>query len=315
MQTSPKALLSRGVQQVAFQTGLSAHLARRDRVRAVVMLHGVGGTDLPKPDFERAMRWLAAEFQVLGLNELLSRIDEGRVPEPRGEVALTFDDGLRNHVDQAYPVLRELGLPATFFVCPGLIESGRWLWNHVIRARLRRVSDAQLSALAQTLRTTSPGIEGIVAWMKTLALEQRHAAEARIREVTADFVPTAEEREAYDPLEWDDLRRLDPSLITVGSHTVEHPILSTLEDEQIEFELRRSRAWLEEALGRPVDLFCYPNGSQDMRVRHMAAQTYRAAVSTVEGRVTPHLDWHAIPRVPIAAHLPLFAWRMHRPGA
>ncbi|MBW4048729.1 MAG: polysaccharide deacetylase family protein [Proteobacteria bacterium] len=315
MQTLTRARLSRGVQQIAFQTGLSARLARRGRFRAVVMLHGVGGTDLPKPDFERAMRWIAAEFRVLGLNELLSRVGERRVPEPRGEVALTFDDGLRNHIEQAYPVLHELGLAATFFVCPGLIESRRWLWNHEIRARLSRVSAGQLIALAQTLRPTSPGIDGIVAWMKTLGLEQRHAAEARIREVTADFVPTAAEREGYDPLKWDDLRRLDPSLITIGSHTVDHPILSTLEDEQIEFELRRSRAWLEEAVGRPVDLFCYPNGSQDMRVRHMAAQTYRAAVSTVEGRVTPHLDWHAIPRVPIAAHLPLFAWRMHRPGA
>ena len=279
------------------------------------MLHGVGDADLPKSDFDQVMRWLAAEFRVLSLDELLRRVREGLVPDARGEVALTFDDGLRNHVEQAYPILENLGLPATFFVCPGLIESRRWLWNHEARARLRRLGADQILVLTQTLQSDGGGVEGIVAWMKALNLEQRLAAEARIRDATPDFAPTASERQAYDLLEWDDLKRLDPALITVGSHTVDHPILSTLDDEKIVFELGRSRAWLEEVLGRPVDLFCYPNGSQDARVRRMVRQTYRAAVSTTEGRVLPGVDWHDIPRVSVPARLSLFAWRMHRPWA
>ena len=315
MRTSPKAYLSQSMQQIAMGTGLSARLARRGQARSVIMLHGVGDADLPTSDFDQAMRWLAAEFRVLSLDELLRRLHAGLAPDPRGEVALTFDDGLRNHVEQAYPVLQKLGLPATFFVCPGLIESRSWLWNHEARARMRRLGANQLLALTQTLQPDGPGIEGIVAWMKSLSLEQRLAAEGRIREATPDFVPTASERQAYDLLGWDDLKRLDPTLITIGSHTVDHPILSTLDDHQVAFELGRSRGWLEEALGRPIDLFCYPNGSQDARVRRMATQTYRAAVSTTEGRVLPGVDWHDIPRIPVSARLPLFAWRMHRPWA
>jgi peptidoglycan/xylan/chitin deacetylase (PgdA/CDA1 family) len=166
------------------------------------------------------------------------------------------------------------------------------------------------------MRAPSPNTEAIIAWMKSLPLEQRHHAEQSIRDATMDFQPTNQERTAYDLLGWDDLRRLDPALITIGSHTVSHPILSTLDDAQINHELIRSRAWLEDALGgRTVDLFCYPNGSQDARVRSLAAQTYRAAVSTEEGHADSEVDWHAIPRVPVAARLSLMAWRMHRPAA
>ena len=313
MRRSPKAFLSQSMQQIAMATGLSARLARRGHARSIIMLHGVGDADFPKPDFDQSMRWLAAEFQVLSLDELLRRVREGLAPDPRGEVALTFDDGLRNHVEDAYPVLQNLGLPATFFVCPGLVESKRWLWNHEARARLRRLDANQILALTQTLHPDMSGIEGIIARMKALNFEQRLAAEARIREATPDFAPTDDERQAFDLLGWDDLKRLDPTLITIGSHTVDHPILPTLDDHQIEFELCRSRAWLEEVLSRPVDLFCYPNGSQDGRVRRVATQTYRAAVSTTEGRVLPGVDWHDIPRIPVARRLSLLAWRMHRP--
>lgn len=307
--------MTRIVHGMALHTGLSVRLARRNSSRAIIMLHGVGDADLSQADFAAAMQWLARHFRVLSLSTLLRHLQRGLKPAPEGEVALTFDDGLRNHAELAYPVLRALRLPATFFVCPGLIEAGRWLWNHEARSRLRRLPPDELVELASDLQT-APKIEAIIAWMKTLPLEQRQRAEQRIREATPHFQPTQQERAAYDLMGWNDLRGLEPKLITIGSHTVSHPILSTLEDVEIRHELIHSRVWLEKELaGRVVDLFCYPNGSQDARVRGLAAQTYRAAVSTVEGRVDVDVDWHAIPRVPVAAELPLMAWRMHRPGA
>jgi len=64
-----------------------------------------------------------------------------------------------------------------------------------------------------------------------------------------------------------------------------------------------------------VDIFCYPNGSNDARVRQVAQSLYRAALTTEEGVVTANVDPMAIPRIPATAHLPLLAWRMHRPWA
>ena len=62
-----------------------------------------------------------------------------------------------------------------------------------------------------------------------------------------------------------------------------HPILTTLSDQEIELELLESRHCLEERLQRPVDFFCYPNGSYDKRAYQVVKKTYRAAVTTESG--------------------------------
>src|SRR3982751_2264326 len=101
----------------------------------------------------------------------------------RRRAALTFDDGLRTNVTVAYPILRKLGLSATFFVCPGLIERGEWLWNHEARERLRSLAPPALAELAEEAGGPS-GVEPMVEWMKTLAIAARREVEKQIRAAT-----------------------------------------------------------------------------------------------------------------------------------
>ncbi len=303
-------------QRIALASGVSTWLARRCRSRRIVMLHGVGGDKLPISDFKQAMVWLAQNFRIVSLNAMVNQIAAREPPAVEGEMAITFDDGLRNQAQQAYPILKSLGIPATIFVCPGLIENRQWQWNHEVRARLSRLLPTQRAEWALTHEIPHLSTEFIVAWMKQKPLHKRLLIEASLRDATQGFQPTYEEHDAYDPMSWEELAGLDQELVDIGSHTVTHPILSTLEEAEIWHELQDSRLLLESRLARPVDLFCYPNGSHDERVRSIATQIYRAAVTTDEGLVPePVIDAHAIPRIPIAAHLPLLAWRMHRPTA
>ena len=108
---------------------------------------------------------------------------------------------------------------------------------------------------------------------------------------------------------------MTPSLITIGSHSLSHPILPSIDDAALEREVTASRRVLEQRLGRNVDLFCYPNGAQDDRVYASVARCYRAAVTTHYGFVHPSDDLHRMMRFPAAANLPLMAWRMHWPNA
>ena len=138
-------IFARQIQSFAFATGLSTWLARRKHARRVLMFHGVGDVHMPIEAFETNLRWLAERFRVMTLAEMVDGIQSGRPPDPRGEFALTFDDGLSNHFKLAYPVLQRLRLPATFFVCPELIEGRRWIWNQEARARLREMApEAQI---------------------------------------------------------------------------------------------------------------------------------------------------------------------------
>ncbi|MHB1669306.1 polysaccharide deacetylase family protein [Thiomonas sp.] len=302
-------------QSVALASGVSSWLARRQLSRRILMLHGVGGPKLPVADFKRAMVWLAQNFRIVPLDAMVNDIAIAKPVARDAELAITFDDGLRNQGRLAYPILQALGIPAAIFLCPGLIDNKQWQWNHEARARLNRLSPAQRNEWARAQQAPSAHIEALIAWLKQQPLQPRLRIEASLRDATPGFAPTAEEHAAYDPMDWDEVAALDPRLITIGSHTVTHPILSTLDEAGIQQELQASRLMLEARLARPVELFCYPNGSHDERVRRIATQVYRAAVTTEEGLVTEPVDIYAMPRIPVAAQLPLLAWRMHRPWA
>jgi peptidoglycan/xylan/chitin deacetylase (PgdA/CDA1 family) len=309
-------IFARQIHSFAFASGLSTLAARSRRAYRVIMYHGVGDAFMPVEAFEANLRWMAERFRVVSLSDVVQGIEQGRTPDARGEVALTFDDGLANHFEQAWPVLKRLGLPASFFICPELIDSRRWIWNQEARARLKRMTPATRGEFAQAeLGMQGDAIEPMVQRMKQLALADRQRAESALRARTPDFVPTPQEHEHYDPITWEQVRQLDPSLITIGSHTLSHPILPTIDDAALEREVNESRRVLEERLGREVDLFCYPNGSHDDRVYAHVSRSYRAAITTNYGLAQPSSDLHRLMRIPAAANLPLMAWRMHWPNA
>lgn len=299
---------------ISFSCGLSARMARRQACSRIIMYHGV--TAEASEGFAAQLEYLARNFRIVSLATMLANLEKFGAP-PADEIVLTFDDGLRNNFSVVYPVLKKLDAPATFFVCPGLIGSGRWLWNHEARARLQTLGRETRIELARNVGATSHTIEGLIGWMKELKLQERRRVEDVLRVATRRYSATQQQHEANDVMSWEELKSLDPGLISIGSHSFSHPILTTLTDDQLDFELRQSRRTLEEKLERPVAYFCYPNGSYDARVHRAVRSLYAAAITTESGLVmngSSH-DLHRLPRIPSAETPALMAWRLHRPGA
>jgi peptidoglycan/xylan/chitin deacetylase (PgdA/CDA1 family) len=278
------------------------------------MYHGINRQE--QPLLAEQLEYLDRNFRVISLDQLVHNLASNSAPK-QNEVVLTFDDGLMNNATVVYPLLSRLGMPATFFVCPGLIDSGRWLWTHEARCRLQTLSVQQLAELACSLSCAVATEDGIVDWMKMLDLKSRGAAEEKIRRATLEFKPTAADREACELMDWATLDSLDPEIITIGSHTLTHPILPTLDDAAIDCEIANSRRLLEQKLNRPINYFCYPNGAHDPRTSLAARRNYKAAVTAENGVVngTNSADIHGLPRIPAARDSALLAWRLHRPGA
>jgi peptidoglycan/xylan/chitin deacetylase (PgdA/CDA1 family) len=105
--------------------------------------------------------------------------------------------------------------------------------------------------------------------------------------------------ELFDGMSADQLRQCGAHpLVTVGSHTVSHPRLSTCSDDELRHELAESRRLLAELSGQPVDLFAYPKGDYDRRVAEaVRAAGYRAAFA-VDARGLAPPDYE-IPRIGI----------------
>jgi peptidoglycan/xylan/chitin deacetylase (PgdA/CDA1 family) len=271
------------------------------------MYHGVDDDTIAS--FTEQLEFVARHFTVVPLGTIVAACGAGVV---RGDVALTFDDGLRNNYSVVYPILKRLGLPATYFVCPGLIGSGRWLWTHEARERLRRIEPARRLSIDWAMAAPGVDIEDLIDHMKRLPLPARRGAEEQIRSLTPEFDPDPVLCARHDVMTWEELSALDPGLITIGSHTMSHPILTALSPDEIAFEIQESRRVLERRLVRQVAYFCYPNGEHDARAAKLVRASYRAAVTINEGAARRYDDPYRIPRIPVdPGDVPRLAWCLH----
>lgn len=254
--------------------------------------------DLPDAAaFERQLRAIASAYVVLPLDAAIARLKDGSLPA--NAAAITFDDGYADNAEVALPMLRRLGLTATFFVAPGFLNGGR-MWNDTVYETLRALpaGEHEFGALGryrlEDAASRRRAADAILPTIKHLPQSERTAAvEALARR--APSLP--------DDLMMTDaqVRRLHASGMGVGAHTMTHPILARLPLEAARAEIAESRRRLETLLDAPVPLFAYPNGKpgNDYTAEHVDVvrrEGFAAAVSTAWGVAHAGSDLFQLPR-------------------
>ena len=306
------SLVKDGVRAFLHRTGLNALVARLRRSPRILMLHGVGGAEFGADTFEQTVAYLKRNFRVITLEAAVAELRDGPSRDAPA-VVLTFDDGLENNVTVAYPILARHGVPAAFFVCPGLVDEGRWLWTHDARARLATLDDAERKHVAASAGASQPSIDAIVERLKRMTVAERAHQLAALRQRTAGFKPSPEQERAFNLASWSQLAGLDPALITIGSHSWSHEIMIGMDSGELEREVVASRQRIEQALARKVDYFCYPNGDFDEAALDAVRRHYAAALSTRAGVVRRDRDpLHALPRLAMPPTLAALSLQMAR---
>lgn len=307
-------MLNRWIHSAGRLTTYSLRKALSQRRPRILIYHAVDHEFGPSlSEFERQLSLLKKCFDLVGLGEFLSRRASGTLSGY--EVVLTFDDGTQNHFSTVYPALKRHAAPATFFVCPMLVETGRWIWNLELRARLASMAPQERRELAAESGLATEQTNDLVEWAKSLAPRERVRFEENVRRYSSGWKPTSRQNDRCAPLTWSQLCSMDPSLVTIGSHSSTHPILTTVQPAEAEAEIKESRTMLEAKLQRSVDCLCYPNGAHNPHSVELARQHYRAAVTTRVGLVAKDDSDHLLPRNSAGAQddFSTFLWRLHRP--
>jgi peptidoglycan/xylan/chitin deacetylase (PgdA/CDA1 family) len=240
--------------------------------------------------FDELCGWIAQWFNVLPLEEAVVRLRAGTLPARAA--AITFDDGYEDNHRVAMPILQRHGLTATFFIATGFLDGG-CMWNDVAIEAARRCTAPSLDACVAGLEQPLP----LGSW-----LERRQAAEAVIGAIKYQPVPErlqtvrrlAEQAGVAIPA--DLMMRSDQVLdmhrqgMSIGAHTIDHPILATLDRDAIRAQIEGSRRILSHITGQEIDLFAYPNGKPGKDYDEVAVQVvqelgFTAAVSTAPGAV------------------------------
>jgi peptidoglycan/xylan/chitin deacetylase (PgdA/CDA1 family) len=218
--------------------------------------------------FREQMAFVKRHFHPLTFREWLGIADAGDSP-PRDAIVVTFDDGYDDNYRVAFPILRELGVPAVFFVSTGHIDSALpyaydWLVYIICSTRAARVQIGALDldvAVPPTIPERRALAADVLDRMKTMsAIGQSET----IRELADQLgMPRVGAHDDCRPMTWDELREMHAAGMEIGSHGVSHHMLSKLPRAEMTRELQDSQAALTRELGVPAVSLSYPVGGRD----------------------------------------------------
>jgi peptidoglycan/xylan/chitin deacetylase (PgdA/CDA1 family) len=236
-----------------------------------------------KKMFESCLFWLKRHgYNFISVNDILE-ISNGQKAFPENAVLVTIDDGWITNKDNVVEVGNALKVPITLFITTNPMETGEAFWWSSIK-EANRLGLISIS----------------VAYLKTLTNKQR------VKQLEEIKSKISLNREAITPNELIEIAK--SKYISIGSHTVNHPILKMCNDEESFFEIKESKNKLEHILGSKVESFAYPNGDFSLReINYLKNTGYKIAFTTVPNYITAAniYDNYSLPRFEILEHCSL----------
>ncbi len=256
---------------VARRSGLLA-LSRRaygPRMR-ILCYHGIEDDPDPCRNYDGlrvAPRMLRDQLEVIARSytpmhvaDMVEAVAEGR-PLAEDAVAVTFDDGYKDNIDLAVPLLNQFGVPATFYVATGFIDGTYEPWWQRFRAAVGSCRRASLDIGGRVWDTSTTQAK-LHLLREVECTLKRLPDDERIR-----VIRDVEERGAgaswagpSPAISWDELRSLVRSGFHVAAHTVHHVSLPDMEPARAEEEIERSVLRVRSETQAQCTTFAYPYG-------------------------------------------------------
>lgn len=306
-------------------TGAAALLRRRPwRGVVVINYHRIGYGGASEFDrnaftttaeaFDEQVAFAARNFDLITPEELVEAARAGR----GRHAMITFDDGYRDNYEVALPILRSYGARATFFVTTGFVDEPRRPWWDEIAWMARTAGVAVVPAGGWLERDVPLGdgdrLEAITTLTdryKSLPGEDGESYMEFLAEVTG---AGRCEGGADEWMTWDMVRGLRRAGMSVGAHTVTHPVLANHTAERQRDEIAFSKRRLERELGEPVTAFSYPEGTPsafDARTRAIVHELGFDLAFSFYGGYRRFADWdpYDVRRATVSATTPASLFR------
>lgn len=267
-------------------------------------------------EFAAHLEYLSKHALVLSLSEAIETLENnGQLPP--NAVVITIDDGYADSFDIAFPLLRKFRMPATIYAVTDFLDGKCWLWTDLMRFVLTNtvIENVRIEfADGDTIETKLNGKQSrletanrINARLKKMSNElktSKIAEFAQILKVEIPATPTGD----YAPISWEQARAMDAGNVQIESHTVTHPILTNISQNELDTELQTSKARLETQLNKSVRHFCYPNGILDESVEKAVRRAgYSSAATTEYGFNAEQTNRFALKRFDAPAAIENFA--------
>jgi peptidoglycan/xylan/chitin deacetylase (PgdA/CDA1 family) len=296
-----------------YRSGIFHVWARYSRCTAILLFHRVSGgydplfMNVSQDTFDSMMRFIRKHFVNIPLRQV---VDSPRPADRRVQVAVTFDDGYRDNFENAYPILRSRNIRATIFLATSGIGRETPLWYDEVAFRLWNTKCSSMDLHPFGLETfdlssgekKTEAIRSVVRALKGSPPSGIDALLCHFRALPMRSTEDSTYLTGWEMLSVQEIREMaKDGLVEFGPHTVNHVILSSVDADRCREEILGSRKALEELLGKPPDMFSYPNGSRDdfndEAIGILKGSGFRMAVTTIPGTYRDGGDPYRIPRI------------------
>lgn len=247
------------------------HLARflTKKHPKILMYHRIGnGEDygsLTVSQFQDHLNIIRKHFNPVSLSSLVAQNEKRCVKN--NSVAITFDDGYYDFAKYAFPLLMENDIPATIFITTGFVNGDLWLWPDQIKYAIDNTERNSLYLENFGVEIMVAGNE-VQAWnilsdycLTVSENEKKSIIRIIFKKLGVDFPDFTPD--SYRPLSWNQINEFISEGLEIGSHSVSHPILSKVNNNQLVTEIQSSRKSIIENTGVYPKGFCFPNGMPD----------------------------------------------------
>jgi peptidoglycan/xylan/chitin deacetylase (PgdA/CDA1 family) len=260
---------------------------------------------MPVSLFESLIAYIKRHYEVVMLEDYV--LDENLKKSAKKAATILFDDGYKDNIEYAVPVLQKYQCPASFYVVTDCIDKNTPTWTYIVDYLLQNTTVKSLKLdlpfVPQVFRIneftgSSHRLESgsrLKPWMKTLSNDERRQVLACLKDSFADVVVPGDKM-----MSWEELGQIQNAGYRIGSHSVSHPLLASIKnEEELFFELSESAKRIETELNRFPTTISYPIGSYDERVISCSKKAGYKIGLAVKQRFydTGEDDPYAIPRV------------------
>ncbi|HTA82885.1 MAG TPA: polysaccharide deacetylase family protein [Bacteroidia bacterium] len=260
--------------------------------------------------FEKCVRYISDNFIVKSVEELMAMQLKEISHATKPFACITFDDGFKDNIKYALPVLEKYKCPASFYIVTDCIDSGMPTWPHLVQ-------NLFVNTNKYTLKIEAKYVEGGINEKFSSEKERISYGDVFLRRLLS--MPSAAAAELFNRakeyfgdvrmpenlmMTWDEVKQLFTAGYVIGSHTMSHPVLSLLEDDdKVREEFSRSGEHIKKVCGKFPETIAYPLGIANERIMKLAKECgYKYGLTVEQRSYIPGTDGiMAIPRIDMFA--------------
>jgi len=231
-------------------------------------------------------------------------------------VIFTFDDGFKNVVKNAYPIMKKYNAKGCIYIVSDFVGDEKLFWTNYINLLVRNAPNSKFkfkfknNEISYTFKNENELQQvsrDIKHKLKSLSNTDRfsHLEQFSLPNKISSFKTVPVE---YLTVNWDDLKSLNKNVLEIGCHTKTHPNLTSLEtSEEFQQELMESKRTIENKIGYEINQLCYPSCVFNNKVIHYVKKFgYHTATTCKEGFNTHETDLFQLKRIQVKNNFIVF---------